>query len=63
MGAPWPNMTAAARRFADRLEAWATALLFGVFKFLPFDSASALGGALGRRIAFAVHPVPEKQRR
>jgi KDO2-lipid IV(A) lauroyltransferase len=37
-------------RLADRLEAWAAALLFGVFKVLPLDSASALGGALARCI-------------
>ena len=51
MGATWPNVTAAeAPRFADRLEAWGAALSFGAFKLLPRDCASALGGALARRI-------------
>ena len=36
--------------FADRLEAWGAASLFGGFKLLPLDCASALGGALARRI-------------
>ena len=36
--------------FADRLEAWGAASLFGAFKLLPLDCASALGGALARRI-------------
>jgi Kdo2-lipid IVA lauroyltransferase/acyltransferase len=35
---------------ADRLEAWGAAVLFGMFKFLPLDCASALGGALARGI-------------
>ena len=35
---------------ADRLEAWGAALLFGAFESLPLDRASALGGALARRI-------------
>src|SRR3984893_6822100 len=51
MGATWPNITAAeAPRFADRLEAWGAALSLGAFKLLPRDCASALGGALARRI-------------
>jgi Kdo2-lipid IVA lauroyltransferase/acyltransferase len=50
MGASWPNITASAPRFVDRLEAWGAAPLFGVFKLLPLDCASALGGALARRI-------------
>src|SRR5262245_53290007 len=50
MGAAWPKPTAKAPRFADRLEAWGAASLFGGFKFLPLDSASALGGALALRI-------------
>src|SRR6202011_5299011 len=50
MGAAWPNITASTPRFADRLEAWGAALLFGVFELLPLDFASALGGALARRI-------------
>jgi KDO2-lipid IV(A) lauroyltransferase len=37
-------------RFADRPEAWGAAFLFGGFKLLPLDCASALGGALARRI-------------
>src|SRR3984893_10544075 len=37
-------------RFADRLEAWGAASLFGGFKVLPLDCACALGGALARRI-------------
>jgi hypothetical protein len=36
--------------FADRLEAWGAASLFGGFKLLPLDFASALGGTLARRI-------------
>src|ERR1700746_1010256 len=50
MGAAWPKPTAKAPRFADRLEAWGAASLFGGFKVLPLDCASALGGALGGRI-------------
>ena len=36
--------------FIDRLEAWGAASLFCGFKLLPLDCASALGGALARRI-------------
>src|SRR5690349_12629622 len=36
--------------FTDHLEAWGAALLFAVFETLPLDRASALGGALARRI-------------
>src|SRR6516162_4059377 len=36
--------------FAHRLEAWGATFLFGGFKSLPLDCASALGGALARRI-------------
>src|SRR4029077_1458947 len=50
MAATWPDITASMPRFADRLEAWGAALLFGVFELLPLDCASALGGALARRI-------------
>jgi len=50
MDATWPNLTGGAARFAGRLEAWGAARLFGAFKFLPLDSASALGGALARHI-------------
>jgi lauroyl/myristoyl acyltransferase len=35
---------------ADRLEAWGAAFVFGMFKLLPLDCASALGGALARGI-------------
>ena len=47
---PAPNLSARTPGFADRLEAWGAASLFGVFELLPFDRASALGGALARRI-------------
>ena len=50
MGAAWPEPSAKAPRVADRLEAWVAASLFGGFKLLPLDYASALGGALARRI-------------
>ena len=50
MGAAWPKPNAKAPRFAHRLEAWGAAFLFGGFKSLPLDCASALGGALARRI-------------
>jgi KDO2-lipid IV(A) lauroyltransferase len=50
MGMAWPIASTDAPQFADRLEAWGAAALFGGFKFLPLDSASALGGALARRI-------------
>ena len=43
-------MTATGPRLADYLEAWAAALLFGVLKFLPLDTASTLGGTLARII-------------
>jgi lauroyl/myristoyl acyltransferase len=49
MGAAWPKPIAEAPRFADRLEAWGAPSLFGGFKLLPLDCASALGGALARR--------------
>jgi len=47
---PAPNLSARTPGFADRLEAWGAASLFGVFGLLPLDRASALGGALARRI-------------
>jgi KDO2-lipid IV(A) lauroyltransferase len=50
MGATWPDITASTPRFADRLEAWGAATLFGAFELLPLDCASALGGALARRV-------------
>jgi KDO2-lipid IV(A) lauroyltransferase len=46
----WPNITVGASRFANHLEAWGAAALFSVFESLPLDRASALGGALARRI-------------
>lgn len=36
--------------FADRIEGYGAALLFGVLSLLPINWASALGGALARRI-------------
>jgi KDO2-lipid IV(A) lauroyltransferase len=50
MGTAWPKSDAKAPRFAHRLEAWGAGSLFGGFKALPLDCASALGGALARRI-------------
>jgi Kdo2-lipid IVA lauroyltransferase/acyltransferase len=50
MGATWHDIPAKAQRFADRLEARGASFLFGGFKVLPLDCASALGGALARRI-------------
>src|SRR5215472_14129703 len=44
------NRSARTPALADRLEAWGATFLFGMFKFLPLDCASALGGALARRI-------------
>jgi Kdo2-lipid IVA lauroyltransferase/acyltransferase len=45
MDATWLAITV-----KDRLEAWGAAFLFGAFKLFSLDRASALGGALGRRI-------------
>jgi Kdo2-lipid IVA lauroyltransferase/acyltransferase len=45
-----PSLSARTPRFAHRLEAWGAAFLFGGFGFLPLDCASALGGAVARRI-------------
>jgi len=45
-----PNLPVREPRLADRLEAWGAAFFFGVFKLLPLDCASAVGGALARRI-------------
>ena len=50
MDATRPNITAKTARLDDRLEAWGAAFLFGVFRVLPLDCASAFGGALARRI-------------
>jgi len=44
------NTVVEAPRFGHRLEAWGAAAFFGVFRLLPLDFASALGGALGRCI-------------
>jgi Kdo2-lipid IVA lauroyltransferase/acyltransferase len=45
-----PNFPVRAPRLTDRLEAWGAAVFFGVFKLLPLDCASAVGGGLARRI-------------
>ncbi len=37
-------------RFADRVEGWTAALLFGGLRLLPIEWASGLGGAVARRI-------------
>lgn len=37
-------------RLGHRLEAWGAAVAFGAFALLPIDWASALGGAIGRRL-------------
>jgi KDO2-lipid IV(A) lauroyltransferase len=50
MDATRTNTAAEAPRFAHRLEAWGAAFLVAVFGLLPLDCASALGGALARRI-------------
>lgn len=50
MDTSWSNTSDKAARPIHRLEAWGAALLFGAFAVLPLDFASALGGALGRRI-------------
>ena len=50
MDATQTNTAAEAPRFAHRLEAWGAAFLAAVFGLLPLDCASALGGALARRI-------------
>ena len=50
MDATRTNTAAEAPRFAHRLEAWGAAFLVAVFGLLPVDCASALGGALARRI-------------
>jgi KDO2-lipid IV(A) lauroyltransferase len=45
-----PKFPVRAPRLTDRLEAWGAAVFFGVFKLLPLDCASAVGGGLARRI-------------
>jgi KDO2-lipid IV(A) lauroyltransferase len=47
---PATNRFARIPPFADRLEAWGAAFVFGIFRFLPLDCASALGGAVARGI-------------
>jgi KDO2-lipid IV(A) lauroyltransferase len=37
-------------RLAHRLQAWGAAVLFGAFRLLPIDWASAIGGWLARRV-------------
>src|SRR5271170_3834880 len=44
------NTIVEAPRFGHRVEAWGAAAFFGAFGLLPLDWASALGGALARRI-------------
>lgn len=50
MDALAPNLSARTPLFADRLEAWSAAVFFSVFRLLPLDWASALGGALARTV-------------
>src|SRR5271154_6450560 len=50
MDAAQTNTVIEAPRFAHRLEAWGAAAFFGVFGLLPLDWASAVGGALARRL-------------
>src|SRR5215472_17770125 len=52
-----PNFPVRAPRLADRLEGWGAAFFFGVFKLLPLDCTSAVGGGLARRIGpFSAFP-------
>jgi KDO2-lipid IV(A) lauroyltransferase len=44
------DLSARTAPLADRLEAWGATFLFGMFKVLPLDCASAVGGALARGI-------------
>jgi lauroyl/myristoyl acyltransferase len=44
------NTSARSPRLIHRLDAWGAAFLVAVFGLLPLDCASALGGALARRI-------------
>ena len=48
--------------FAHRLQGWGAALSFGAFGLLPLDRASALGGALARRIGPSL-AISERARR
>ena len=45
-----------------RLEAWGAAAAFAIFRWLPLDRASALGGALARRIGPALAISKRAQR-
>ncbi len=50
-GAPFTAEPATEKvRRGHRIEGWLAALAFGAVRLLPLDSASALGGALGRTI-------------
>jgi Kdo2-lipid IVA lauroyltransferase/acyltransferase len=44
------NQAADPPRLGDRIEAWAARLVFGIFRLMPIDWASMVGGALARRI-------------
>src|SRR5258708_7938602 len=48
--------------FVHRLQGWGAALSFGAFGLLPLDWASALGGALARRIGPSLG-ISERARR
>jgi KDO2-lipid IV(A) lauroyltransferase len=50
MDPTWADVPIKTPRLTDRLEACGAAFLFGVFKLLPLDCASGVGGALARRI-------------
>jgi Kdo2-lipid IVA lauroyltransferase/acyltransferase len=54
MDAIRPDTSADTPRLTHRVEAWGAALLFGALGLLPIDWASALGGALGRRLGPAL---------
>ncbi|MGH7115328.1 MAG: lysophospholipid acyltransferase family protein [Stellaceae bacterium] len=50
MGAIRTGDSAKPPRLSHRLEAWGAAVAFGAFGLLPIDWASAVGGAIGRRL-------------
>jgi Kdo2-lipid IVA lauroyltransferase/acyltransferase len=50
MDATGPPAAVEAPRFDHRLQAWGAAFFFAVFGLLPLDWASAVGGALARRL-------------
>jgi lauroyl/myristoyl acyltransferase len=63
MDGAWPNASNnPARASIHHVEALGAALAFGIFALLPLDRASALGGALGRRIG-PLLGVSERARR